>query len=93
MAREIQPRPLVVRFSDFKTNEYRELEGGEKYEDVESNPMIGWRGVSRYISPEYEKAFRMEVKAIKTGQGGAGADTTSGSCSPSSGRPGRSRGA
>jgi pyruvate, water dikinase len=65
VAREIKPRPLVVRFSDFKTNEYRELEGGGKYEDVESNPMIGWRGVSRYISPEYLQAFRMELRAIK----------------------------
>ncbi len=65
VAREIRPRPLVVRFSDFKTNEYKELEGGGKFEDVESNPMIGWRGVSRYISPDYVKAFRMELKAIK----------------------------
>ncbi len=65
VARAIRPRPLVVRFSDFKTNEYRELEGGEKYEDVESNPMIGWRGVSRYISPEYLRAFKMELHAIK----------------------------
>jgi len=65
VAKAIEPRPLVVRFSDFKTNEYRELEGGDKYEDVESNPMIGWRGVSRYVSPEYEKAFRLEVRAIK----------------------------
>lgn len=65
VARAIFPRPLVVRFSDFKTNEYRELEGGEKYEEVESNPMLGWRGVSRYISPEYVKAFQMELRSIK----------------------------
>ncbi len=65
VARAITPRPVVVRFSDFKTNEYRELEGGEKYEDVESNPMLGWRGVSRYIAPEYLQAFRMELRAIK----------------------------
>jgi pyruvate,water dikinase len=65
VAKVIRPRPLVVRFSDFKTNEYRELEGGEKYEDVESNPMIGWRGISRYIAPEYLQAFRMELRAIK----------------------------
>jgi len=65
VAREISPRPLVVRFSDFKTNEYRALEGGEKYEEVESNPMLGWRGVSRYISAEYVEAFQMELKAIK----------------------------
>ncbi len=65
VARAIAPRPLVVRFSDFKSNEYRGLQGGEKYEDVESNPMLGWRGVSRYIAPEYTEAFRMEVRAIK----------------------------
>ncbi|MEM3936497.1 MAG: phosphoenolpyruvate synthase [Thermofilaceae archaeon] len=65
VAREIYPRPVVVRFSDFKTNEYRQLTGGEKYEPHEDNPMIGWRGVSRYISPQYEKAFRLEVRAIK----------------------------
>jgi len=65
VARAIQPRPVVVRFSDFKTNEYRELKGGEKYEIVEENPMLGWRGCSRYISPWYEKAFRLECKAIK----------------------------
>jgi pyruvate,water dikinase len=65
VARAIQPRPVVVRFSDFKTNEYRELKGGEKYEIVEANPMLGWRGCSRYISSWYEKAFRLECKAIK----------------------------
>lgn len=65
VAREIYPRPVVVRFSDFKTNEYRQLKGGEKYEPHEDNPMLGWRGVSRYISPQYEKAFRLEIQAIK----------------------------
>ena len=65
VARAIQPRPVVVRFSDFKTNEYRELKGGDKYEIVEANPMLGWRGCSRYISPWYEKAFRLECQAIK----------------------------
>ena len=64
VARAIQPRPVVVRFSDFKTNEYRELKGGEKYEIVEANPMLGWRGASRYISQWYEKAFRLECQAI-----------------------------
>jgi pyruvate,water dikinase len=65
VARAIQPRPVVVRFSDFKTNEYRELKGGEKYEIVEANPMLGWRGCSRYISTWYQKAFRLECQAIK----------------------------
>lgn len=65
VARAIQPKPVVVRFSDFKTNEYRDLKGGEKYEIVEANPMLGWRGASRYISKWYEKAFRLECKAIR----------------------------
>jgi pyruvate,water dikinase len=66
VASTIYPRPVVVRFSDFKTNEYARLKGGEKYEALdERNPMIGWRGVSRYISPQYEQAFRLEVRAIK----------------------------
>lgn len=65
VARAIQPRPVVVRFSDFKTNEYRELKGGDKYEIVEQNPMLGWRGCSRYISKWYIQAFRLECQAIK----------------------------
>jgi pyruvate,water dikinase len=65
VARTIQPRPVVVRFSDFKTNEYRELKGGDKYEIVENNPMLGWRGCSRYISEWYEKAYRLECQAIQ----------------------------
>ena len=65
VASTIFPRPLVVRFSDFKSNEYRKLEGGDKYEPHEENPMIGWRGISRYISSDYQPAFRLECKAIK----------------------------
>lgn len=65
VARAIQPRPVVVRFSDFKTNEYRDLKGGDKYEIVEANPMLGWRGCSRYISQWYQQAFRLECQAIK----------------------------
>jgi pyruvate,water dikinase len=65
VARTIQPRPVVVRLSDFKTNEYRDLKGGEKYEIVEENPMLGWRGCSRYISKWYIQAFRLECQAIK----------------------------
>ena len=65
VASTIFPRPLVVRFSDFKSNEYSKLEGGDKYEPHEENPMIGWRGISRYISSAYKPAFRLECKAIK----------------------------
>ena len=64
VARELFPRPLVVRMSDFRTNEFRGLKGGEEVEPIEANPMIGWRGVSRYISPEYEEGFRLECRAI-----------------------------
>ena len=64
-AKAIYPRPMIVRFTDFKTNEYKNLEGGAEFEKQEDNPMIGWRGVSRYISEEYVGAFRLELKAIK----------------------------
>ncbi|WP_066174130.1 phosphoenolpyruvate synthase [Bacillus marinisedimentorum] len=65
VAQEIFPKPIVVRLSDFRTNEFRGLKGGEEVEPVEHNPMIGWRGVSRYISPEYREGFRHECRAIK----------------------------
>lgn len=60
----VWPKPIILRFSDLKTNEYRVLKGGGPYEPQEQNPMIGWRGVSRYIHPEYEDAFRLECKAV-----------------------------
>ena len=59
------PRPVVVRLSDFKTNEYRDMPGGEEYEPEEENPMIGWRGCSRYVSDEYRDAFRHELRALE----------------------------
>ena len=65
VASAIYPRPVVVRFSDFKSNEYSRLIGGEEFEPEERNPMIGWRGVSRYISDLYQPAFRLEVRAIR----------------------------
>jgi len=58
------PRPVIIRTSDFKTNEYRGMPGGEEFEPVEENPMIGWRGCSRYISPVYRPAFLCELEAI-----------------------------
>ncbi len=58
------PRPVIVRTSDFKTNEYRGMPGGEPFEPVEENPMIGWRGCSRYVSPVYRPAFECELEAI-----------------------------
>ena len=65
VAKAFYPRPVVLRTSDFKTNEYHALKGGEAYETKEANPMIGWRGCSRYISPKYVEAFILELKAIK----------------------------
>ncbi len=58
------PRPVIIRTSDFKTNEYRGMPGGEEFEPGEENPMIGWRGCSRYISPVYRPAFLCELEAI-----------------------------
>jgi len=58
------PRPVIIRTSDFKTNEYRGMSGGEPFEPQEENPMIGWRGCSRYISPVYKPAFLCELEAI-----------------------------
>lgn len=58
------PRPVIVRMSDFKTNEYAELLGGREFEPHEENPMIGFRGASRYYSPRYEAGFALECKAI-----------------------------
>jgi pyruvate,water dikinase len=59
------PYPVIVRFSDFKTNEYRALLGGEHFEPEEENPMLGWRGASRYVHPDFRPAFDMECEAVK----------------------------
>ncbi len=59
------PKPVIVRFSDLKTNEYRALIGGELFEPEEENPMLGWRGASRYYDEKFKPAFKMEVEAIK----------------------------
>ncbi len=58
------PNPVIVRFSDFKSNEYRGLIGGELFEPEEENPMLGWRGASRYYSDTYKEAFGLECQAI-----------------------------
>ncbi|MEK7552013.1 MAG: phosphoenolpyruvate synthase [Patescibacteria group bacterium] len=59
------PNEVIIRFSDFKTNEYRKLLGGELYEPSEENPMIGWRGASRYYHPDFKEAFGLECLAFK----------------------------
>ena len=59
------PKPVIVRLSDFKSNEYRKLIGGSRYEPDEENPMLGFRGASRYLSGEFSDAFGMECEALK----------------------------
>lgn len=64
IAATVWPKPVLVRTSDFKTNEYADLLGGAQFEPQEENPMLGWRGVSRYLHPDYAEAFAMECKAL-----------------------------
>lgn len=59
------PNDVIIRFSDFKTNEYAGLIGGAQFEPVENNPMIGWRGASRYYDPKYKAAFELECHAFR----------------------------
>jgi pyruvate, water dikinase len=59
------PNPVIVRMSDFKTNEYAELIGGRQFEPKEENPMLGWRGASRYYSPGYREGFALECRALR----------------------------
>ncbi|MBV8380163.1 MAG: phosphoenolpyruvate synthase [Paucibacter sp.] len=65
IAAAFYPRPVIVRLSDFKSNEYKKLIGGSRYEPDEENPMLGFRGASRYISGEFQDAFAMECEALK----------------------------
>lgn len=65
IAAAFYPKDVIVRLSDFKSNEYANLIGGREFEPVEDNPMIGWRGASRYYSEKYKAAFALECKALK----------------------------
>ena len=65
IAAAFYPKDVIVRTSDFKSNEYANLIGGQAFEPVESNPMIGFRGASRYYHPKYQEAFELECKAMK----------------------------
>jgi pyruvate,water dikinase len=65
IAAAFYPKDVIVRTSDFKTNEYANLIGGKEYEPTEDNPMIGWRGASRYYKPGYKQAFELECAAFK----------------------------
>ena len=64
LAAAFWPRPVILRFSDFKTNEYAGLLGGKAFEPVEPNPMLGWRGASRYYHEDYQAGFELEVAAV-----------------------------
>ena len=66
------PKPVIVRLSDFKSNEYRKLIGGSRYEPEEENPMLGFRGAARYVSQEFGEAFAMECDAIRRVRGEMG---------------------
>ena len=74
IASAFYPKDVIVRFSDFKSNEYRNLLGGNIYEPHEENPMIGWRGASRYYSENFEPAFELECLAIKKAREEIGLD-------------------
>ncbi|MDO8668980.1 MAG: phosphoenolpyruvate synthase [Candidatus Buchananbacteria bacterium] len=65
IAAAFYPKPVIIRLSDFKSNEYANLIGGAQFEPIEPNPMIGWRGASRYYSDKYKKAFILECQALK----------------------------
>jgi pyruvate,water dikinase len=65
LAAAFWPRPVILRFSDFKTNEYAKLVGGARFEPHEENPMLGWRGASRYYHPDYKEGFLLEVAAVR----------------------------
>ena len=65
IAAAFYPKQVIVRFSDFKSNEYRSLLGGELFEPHEENPMLGWRGASRYYDPKFREAFLLECKALR----------------------------
>ena len=65
IAAAFYPKPVIVRMSDFKSNEYANLLGGKQFEPTEENPMLGWRGASRYYDPKYKAAFALECQAFK----------------------------
>ncbi|MBD1814689.1 phosphoenolpyruvate synthase [Microcoleus vaginatus DQ-U2] len=65
IAAAFYPNPVIVRMSDFKSNEYANLLGGRQFEPKEENPMLGWRGASRYYDPNYREAYALECKALK----------------------------
>ncbi|MGD8784877.1 MAG: phosphoenolpyruvate synthase [Thioalkalispiraceae bacterium] len=77
LAAAFYPKQVIVRLSDFKSNEYANLIGGEDYEPVEENPMLGFRGASRYISEQFQRCFQLECEAIKKVRNSMGLDNIS----------------
>jgi pyruvate,water dikinase len=65
IAAAFHPRPVTLRFSDFKSEEYARLLGGEIFEPKERNSMLGWRGASRYLHPDFSDAFQLELEAVR----------------------------
>jgi len=72
IAAAFYPKPVILRFSDFKSNEYARLLGGAAFEPKEENPMIGWRGASRYVSAAFREAFALECQALRRVREGMG---------------------
>ena len=72
LAAAFYPKPVIVRLSDFKSNEYANLLGGAAYEPEEENPMIGWRGASRYLAEDFQACFELELEAMKRVRGDMG---------------------
>ncbi|MGN8159289.1 phosphoenolpyruvate synthase [Salinisphaera sp. RV14] len=72
IAAAFHPKPVIVRLSDFKSNEYANLIGGDAYEPEEENPMIGWRGASRYLAEDFKPCFELELEAMKRVRGDMG---------------------
>ena len=77
IAAAVFPRKVIVRLTDFKSNEYADLIGGEQFEPTEENPMLGWRGASRYYHPDYAAVFGLECAAIRFVRQGIGLDNVS----------------
>jgi pyruvate,water dikinase len=74
IAAAFAPNPVIVRLSDFKSNEYANLVGGQRYEPIEENPMLGFRGASRYVAPEFRACFELECLAVKKVRNDMGLD-------------------
>ena len=91
IAAAFAPHPVIVRLSDFKTNEYANLIGGQQYEPQEENPMLGFRGASRYVSESFRPCFDLECHALETSPQRDGTHQRRGDGAIRTHRSGRSR--